>query len=134
MLRLQNSSQPKPSEPVEYPIGSFVKTEKGYFYIATATKRYRVATKRCLRSWAPPRVIRTTEEAVVNYRVSSKMKFRNGSLIHDFSNGRIYLIENGERRHVISPDAFERIGGRVNEVVAVSTEEINLHPEGEPLK
>lgn len=130
---MKHQPRQKPTEPVEYPVGLFVESEKGYFYVATETKRYRITTKRCLRSWAPPRVIKTTEAALANYRIAAKMKFRNGSLIHGFADGKIYLVENGKRRHVVSPDAFERIGGRVNEVVAVSLDEIKLHPEGEPL-
>lgn len=122
-----------PSKPVEYPVGSFLETEKGYFYINSPGKRYRFTTKRCVTSWSPQRVVRTTEAALANYRVVRKMKFRNGSLIHGFADGKIYLIEGGQRRHITSPDAFDRIGGTVNQVVAVSLDEINLHPEGEPL-
>lgn len=122
-----------PSKPLEYPVGSFLETEKGYFYVNSPGKRYRFTTKRCLVSWSPQRVIRTTEAALANYRIVRKMKFRNGSLIHGFADGKIYLIENGQRRHITSPDAFERIGGRVEHAVAVSLDEINLHPEGEPL-
>ena len=134
MLGLQSTKrQQSPSEPVKYPVGLFVETEKGYFYIAAADKRYRITTKRCLRSWSPQRVARTTEAALAHYRIAAKMKFRNGSLIHGFADGKIYLIENGKRRHIVSPDVFDRIGGRAGEVVAVSLNEINLHPEGEPL-
>ena len=127
------TSSQTPSEPVEYPSGLFVQTEKGYFYISGPGKRFRITTKRCLASWSPQRVIRTSEAAVANYKVVSKLKFRNGSLLHGFANGRLYLIENGKRRHITSPDAFERIGGSVAEAVAVSLDELNLHPEGEPL-
>ena len=122
-----------PSEPVEYPSGLFVQTEKGYFYIAAPNKRYRITTKRCLNSWSPQRVILTSEAAVANYRIVSKLKFRNGSLLHSFASGKLYLIENGKRRHITSPDAFDRIGGKVNEAVAVTNDELNLHPEGDPL-
>jgi len=130
-----SSRSPKtlPSEPVEYPIGSFLKTEKGYFYIVADNKRYRITTKRCLNSWSPQRVVVTTEAALAGYRIAAKLKFRNGSLIHGFFDGRLYLIEGGKRRHIVSPDAFDRIGGRLQDVVAVSLDEINLHPEGAPL-
>lgn len=124
---------PLPSEPVEYPVGSFLETEKGYFYIAAPGKRYRFTTKRCLNSWNPQRVIRTSEIAMSKYRTIKKMKFRNGSLIHGFFDGKMYLIEGGKRRHIVSPDAFDRIAGRPNDVVAVTLDEINLHEEGEPL-
>jgi hypothetical protein len=86
-----------------------------------------------LDSWSPHRVVRTTEAAVANYRIASKMKYRNGSLIHNLADGKIYLIEDGKRRHVQSPDALERIGAVRNEIISVSLNEIQLHEIGEPL-
>lgn len=137
MLNLKaKQHQPRPSEPVEYPVGSFVETEKGYFYIATPTARYRFTTKRCLDSWSPQRVVKTTEAAVSKYRVAKKMKFRNGSLIHSASDGIVYYISQGKRRRLTSPEAFDKVGAERSRrfVVTVSEDEINLHPEGVPIK
>lgn len=139
MLRFWNSKPQTnpPLKPVKYPAGSFVETEKGYFYIAGEDKRYRLTTKRCLDSWSPHRVIKTTEAAVAKYRVAMKMKFRNGSLIYSISDGKVYLIVEGKRRHVVSPEAYTLIGvdheNLRRSVVQVSIEEINLHPEGVPI-
>jgi hypothetical protein len=122
-----------PDGPLEYPIGSFVRTDKGYFFILSNSKRLRFITKRVLDSYSPLRVILTSEEALSKYRVSSKIKFRNGSLINNMGDGKIYLIEEGKRRHVTSPDALERIGASTSDVVLVSLEEIKLHEIGEEL-
>jgi hypothetical protein len=130
MLRRKKQSN-LPTKPVEYPVGSFVESEAGYFYITSSSKRYRFITKRVLDSWNPPRLIKTTESALASYRVGYKMKFRSGSLIHNIGDGKIYLIENNLRRHVVSPDALERIGATKDDVVLVSLEEILLHEEGE---
>lgn len=123
----------KPTTRTEYPAGTFIKTEKGYFYVVNKTKRYRITSLRVLASWSPQRVAESTEAAVAHLRVASKMKFRNGSLIHSLSDGRIYLIEEGLRRHVTSPDALTRIGAVQSEAVTVSRDEINLHQPGEDL-
>lgn len=122
-----------PSSPVVYPSGSFIRTEKGYFYIVSLSKRYRFVSERVLASWNPQRIIDTTEAAVSKYKISAKMKFRSGSLIHNLADGKIFLIEGSKRRHITSPDALERIGAKMKEVVTVSLDEINLHEEGEPL-
>lgn len=61
------------------------------------------------------------------------MKFRNGSLIHNLSDGKIYLIVDGKRRQMVSPEAFDRIGAKMNEAVTVSKDEINLHDLGEEI-
>lgn len=124
-----------PSSPVDYPVGSYVKTEKGYFYIVTASKRYRIISERVLNSWAPARVVQTSEAAVANYRVAAKMKFRNGSLIHNLADGKIYLIVEGKRCQLVSPEAFERIGSKPNDksIVTVSKDEIELHQLGDEI-
>ena len=135
MLTLIRRVQPKtPSRTVEYPVGSFVETEKGYFYIAGPNKRFRFTTKRCLDSWNP-RVVHSSEAALNKYKVAAKMKFRNGSLIHSLADGKVYCISEGKRRHLTSPEAFEKVGAAKNRryVVSVSLAEINLHPEGEPI-
>jgi hypothetical protein len=128
-----------PTEPVDYPAGTFLKTQKGYFYIVNSSKRYRITSARVLESWRPHRVVATSEAAVANYRIAAKMKFRNGSLIWNLSDGKLYLIENGKRRWVKSPDAFERIGVAFDrnqmpkEAQVVSADEITLHEMGEDL-
>jgi len=122
-----------PTSPVVYPVGSFLKTEKGYFYIMDNTKRFRFLSERVLASWRPHRVIVTSEAAVSKDRIAAKMKFRNGSLIHNIADGKIYLVAEGKRRHITSPDVLVRIGATGKDVASVSLDEIKLHEEGVPL-
>lgn len=132
MLR-RKTTQTLPSKPVEYPVGSFLRTDKSIYYIVAPGKRYRLITERCLDSWRPHRVIRTSEAALAKYKVTAKMKFRNGSLIYNLADAKMYLIESGKRRHILTPDALGRIGGVRSEAVVVGPDEIKLHEEGEPL-
>lgn len=122
-----------PSEPVVYPSGTYVETENGYFYIFDQTKRYRIISKRVLESWSPHRVVKTSEAAVSKYRVTAKLKFRNGSLLWDLSDAKIYLVEGGKRRHVVSPDWFTRLGVTHHDLVRVSKAEVALHELGKEL-
>lgn len=122
-----------PDAPVDYPSGLFIKTEKGYFYISEPGKRMRIISERVLNSWSPQRLVYTTEAAVAKYRVVSKIRFRNGSLIWNLADGKLYLVEGGKRRHITSPEALTRIGAQRSDALTVSLDEINLHPEGEPL-
>lgn len=123
----------KQSNLTEFPVGSFVKSEKGYFYIASRDKRFRFISKRVLDSWRPHRVILTSEMVLAKYRVAAKMPFRNGSLIHNLSDGKIYLISEKKRRHISNLSFLNEIGANRNDVVSVSLEEIKLHEEGERL-
>lgn len=129
-----------PTTPTRYPSATFVKTEKGYFYIVSPTKRFRITSKRVLDSWSPPRVVTTTEAAVSKYKIAAKMKFRNGSLIWNLSDGKIYLIENGKRRWLKSPEWFHNLGldpsnlgYNIKRIQLVSLDELNLHEAGEDL-
>jgi len=133
-------TQKPPTKPTEYPAGIFIETELGYFYIVNQSKRYRITSKRCLESWSPPRVVKTTEKTVQKYRISSKLKFRNGSLIWNISDGRIYLIENGLRCWVRNPDWFYTLGldpadlkYNMGKIICVSASDLNLHEIGEDL-
>jgi hypothetical protein len=133
-------TRPLPTTPINYPAGTFIETEKGYFFIVNSTKRYRLTSRRVLDSWAPHRVVKTTEAAVSKYRIAAKMKFRNGSLIWNISDGRIYLIENGKRRWLKSLDWFYHLGldpadlkFNMKKIQYVSADEINLHEPGEDL-
>lgn len=121
--------------PTYIPVGSFIETEQGYFWVQSAKSRYRIITKRLLDSWAPQRVIQVAESnpAVAAMKVSAKLRFRNGSLIWNLSDAKIYLVENGERRWVRNPDHLLTLGVKWGDVDFVSQEEIDLHPLGEDL-
>jgi hypothetical protein len=84
-------------------------------------------------SWRPHRIVESSEAAVSKYRIAAKMKFRNGSLIHNLADGKIYLIVDGQRRQIVSPDALAKIGATTGEAVTVSKDEINLHELGEEI-
>jgi len=118
---------------VVYPSGVFIHTEKGYFFIVNDVKRYRLVSERVVASWRPQRIIETSEATVSKYRIAAKMKFRNGSLIHNLADGKIYLIVDGKRRQMVSPEAFDRIGAKMSEAVTVSKDEIELHELGEEI-
>ena len=58
-----------------------------------------------------------------------KLKFRDGSLLSN--KGGVYIISDGLRRPIVSPEAFLRLGFKWNNIKAVSDAELNLHPIGE---
>lgn len=119
----------------EYPSGTFIQTEKGDFYVHSTTERYRFITKRCLNSWSPHRIVKTTEDhpAVKKLRIIAKMKFRNGSLLYSQPDGKMYLVSEGKLRHIISPDVLSQLSMERKEAVWVSEEEIKLHQMGREL-
>lgn len=143
MRKRQANLRSVTNKPTDYPAGTFIETEKGYFYIVQNvdsrgnkdTKRYRCVSRRVVDSWSPHRIVQTTERAVAHYRVAAKLKFRNGSLIHNVADGKIYLIVQGKRCPMVSPEAFERLGAEPTRkhVISVSKAEVEMHELGDEI-
>jgi hypothetical protein len=122
-----------PTEPVTYPVGSAVESEGKYFYIKSNSIRMRIPSKYILDSWNFHRVIHTNEIALKNYKIMGKLGFRSGSLIHNVADGKIYLVSENKLRHILSPEALERIGAVYSDAVTVPDADIKLHDIGDPL-
>ncbi len=130
LLRRKNNP---PVEPQVYPVGTCVKTEMGYFYISKPSYRLRIISTRVLSSWNFHRIAESTEKAVSNYKIMGKLGFRNGSLIYNIADGKLYLISENKRHQITNPDVLNLIGAKLNEIVTVSDEEMKLHSIGDEL-
>ena len=129
-LRRTKKLSPAPTVPVDYPTGTCVQTEKGVFFIK-GKFRFRVTSDRILTSWQYPFVIRSSEDACARYRIAGKLGFRQGTLIQDLSNGKMYLISENLRRQIVSPDFFDVMLFPRDKIIQVSPQEVALHKEGE---
>jgi hypothetical protein len=110
---------------------TFVITEKGMWLLKEKT-RAEIMTERILKSWSV-RLVPTTESAIKHYVISGKLGFRDGTLINNMGDGKIYLISQNKRRQITSPDAFEKYGLEQSEMIWVSADEAKLQPLGEVL-
>lgn len=115
----------------EYPAGVIVETESGFYYLKDNTKIKYIST-RAAKSWGL-RPIKTKDRYVKQRNAINKIGFRDGSLICNIANLKIYLISNGKRRPLHSPEAFKRLGLKRRRAVLVSHRECIFHEEGEPL-
>ncbi len=121
-----------PTEPVEYPSGICVKTEKGAYLIQKDGKRYRIPTQAILDSWHFPLVVDASEASLALHPVAVlKVGFRDGSLLNNIADGRLYLVSAGKLRHVIDPAVLNRLGNPTP--VVVSDAEIKMMKQGEPI-
>ena len=59
--------------------------------------------------------------------------FRDGTLIKNIADGKIYLISQNKRRHIIDPDSFTKYGLDRSNIVEVSEAEVNMHDIGDNL-
>lgn len=123
-----------PTAPTVYPVGTVVLTEKCHYFINRDGKRYRIGTQRMVDSWNYPHIVETTEAALTNYPIAvSKLKFRDGSLLNNFADGKLYLVSDRTLRHVVSPEALERLNLTREDATVVSDAEIKMMKQGEEL-
>jgi len=123
--------QPLRAEPLAWPGGMVVRTEKNTWYIKNG-KRYKFASDRVLQSWRVDVVV-AWESSLSGIKQGGTLGFRDGTLIQDISSGKIYLISDNKRRHIVSPDVFTVYSLDRNRVIECSSVECNLHIEGEEL-
>ena len=132
-LRLLKNSKPSLtiSQPTNFPSGIAVKTDKDTYWIKDG-KRYRLISDRAAQSWCFTTVL-ATEAALTGIKLVGKLGFRDGSLIKNLADGRMYLVSQNKLRHIVDPDSFDRYGLDRSKVVEVSDKEISAHDLGENL-
>lgn len=119
------------TEKTDYPYGTCVKTEAGYFLIRDKV-RFRIGSERILWSWKF-NIVETTEAAVRHFVIAGKLGFRDGTLINNLADGKMYLVSKNKKRHITSPDAFDKYGLSTSDMVYVSDAEAKLHEDGDEL-
>lgn len=130
MKRLfKNTQQVLITSPTNFPSGIAVKTEKSVYWIKDG-KRFRLISDRAAKSWSFT-TVNATESALSGFKVAGKLGFRDGTLIKNIADGKLYLISQNKRRHIIDPDSFNRYGLDRNAVIEVSEAEANMHDLGE---
>jgi hypothetical protein len=55
--------------------------------------------------------------------------FRDGTIIHNLADGKIYVVSDNKKLHIKTPDAFPEGWIEANKVT-VSEAEVGLHKEG----
>lgn len=118
-------------EKTDFPYWTFIHTESGWFLLKEKT-RLRITTQRILDSWAV-NVVEAEESAVKHYPCTGKLGFRDGTLINNMGDGKMYLVSQNKRRQITSPDAFEKYGLDQSKMIWVSADEAKLQQVGEAL-
>jgi hypothetical protein len=133
MLRLRLLKNTKAtltiSQPTNFPSGIAVKTDKDTYWIKDG-KRYRLISDRAAKSWSFT-TVNATETALTGFKVVGKLGFRDGALIKNIADGKIYLVSQNKLRHIVDPDSFTKYGLDRSKVIEVSEAEVSAHDLGE---
>jgi hypothetical protein len=130
-MNILKAFQKKPLSKIYNPLvpsGLIAFTENGYFYIK-GIKRFKFVSEKAMLSWDLP-VVTTTESKMAGFKIAGVLGFRDGSLVQNIADGKIYLISDSKRRHVTNPDVIAWVG---KEVIKVSEKDISTHVEGDTL-
>ena len=119
------------TSPTNFPSGLAVKTEKNTYWIKD-NKRFKLISDRAADSWKFT-TINATESAVLHIKLVGKLGFRDGSLIKNIADGKMYLISQNKRRHITNPDVFAKYGLNRNDIIEVGEAEANMHDIGDNL-
>lgn len=95
------------------------------------SKRFKVFSDRAVKSWNFPVILNVNPNVLDGIEDSGVIGFRDGSLIKDIVSGKIYLVSGSKVRLITNPDTLDILGR--DKVIEVSSDEIKIHLEGEPL-
>jgi hypothetical protein len=119
------------SQPTNFPSGLAVKTDKATYWIKDG-KRYKLISDRAATSWSFT-TVNATEAALSGIKLVGKLGFRDGTLIKNIADGKMYLVSQNKLRHIVDPDIFDRYGLDRSNLIEVSEAEIKAHDIGETL-
>ena len=119
------------SQPTNFPSGLAVKTDKATYWIKDG-KRYKLISDRAAKSWLFT-TVNATEAALSGIKLVGKLGFRDGTLIKNIADGKMYLVSQNKLRHIVDPDTFNRYGLDRSNLIEVSDTEIKAHDIGEEL-
>jgi ribosomal protein S4E len=117
------------SSPTNFPSGIAVKTDKDTYWIKDG-KRYKLISDRAAKSWSFT-TVNATEAALTGVKIAGKLGFRDGTLIKNVADGKMYLVSQNKLRHIVDPDTFQRYGLDRSKMIEVSEKEISAHDLGE---
>lgn len=129
--KIQQTKINPPLVPLQYPSGIAVFDGTNTYFIKNS-KKYRIVSDRAVKSWGF-NVWYGSPESLSKTPLGGILGFRDGTVIKDISNGKIYLVVNSMKQHITTPDFFDKFGIDRNLIVEVSSKEAELHKNGEPI-
>lgn len=127
----KNTQNPLIVLPTNFPSGVAVKTENSTYWIKDG-KKFKVISERAEKSWSFITVF-AKESAISHIKTAGKLGFRDGTLIKNIADGKMYLISQNKRRQIVSPDTFILYGLDRSSIIEVSELEANMHDLGDDL-
>lgn len=109
------------------------KTTGGVFYVENAVK-HPIYSREILANRFPNRTLIPTDTSELDsYERSTPVAFQDGTLVAVRDGSDIYIISDGQRRHIMDEATFVAYGWKWNQVVWTDERSVNIHPLAEPI-
>ena len=129
MLNLFKKKSQKLIKDAPFVPSGLIGLNAGSFYYVKGNKRFKFVSEKAMRSWNLP-ILKIDATFLNKLTPGGTLGFRDGSLVKDISDGKIYLISDSKRRHVVDPDVLQWID---TDIIEAGQKEVLIHQEGEPL-
>ncbi len=113
---------------IKWPSGLMARTESAIWFIKSG-KKFKCFSERSAASWNL-NIIEATDNSLSGLKSGGVLGFRDGSLIKDISDGKIYLVSENKIRHILDPDFIKILNMTI---LDVSRKEISIHEFGDDL-
>lgn len=129
ILKAFQKKQAKQIKDAPFVPSGLIGLNAGSFYYVKGNKRFKFVSERAMKSWYLP-VLKIDATFLNKLSAGGTLGFRDGSLVKDISDGKIYLISDSKRRHVVDPDVLQWID---TDIIEAGQKEVLVHQEGEPI-
>jgi len=115
-----------------YPNGTLLQAhgEPGVWLIQNGEKRPFLSKGALTTRFDPDKIIQINKSELDKYPKGKGIKFPQYSLLRS-PMGKIYLLVDDKRRHILDEEAFRMIGFNPEEVLSASWSDISIYEEGE---
>ncbi|MDQ4149601.1 MAG: SpoIID/LytB domain-containing protein [Actinomycetota bacterium] len=114
-----------------HPNGTVIKGSGPAVYVIEGGHKRLVSPAVFASRYKTSETVTVSDTEIAAYPDGEKLGFRDGSLVQS-RQGTLFVISDGKRRP-ISPERFTALNYSRPNLLVASDEDLNLHPEGEPL-
>lgn len=115
-----------------YPSGALLQNKKtgGVFWVKDGVKRPVIDKSLLAINYKNYKIAPVAPDELEKYPSQPPALIKNGTLIRSKENPAVYVISDGTRRPIISPETFEKMGYKWNNVKVVPQNVVDLHEIG----
>lgn len=115
-----------------YPTGGLLQNKNtgAVYYVQNGARRGIIDRAILKINFKNYKIISARPEQIDQYPDAGPLALSTGSLVTGGADRAVYFIENGKRRPIVSAEAFEKLGFKWQDVIAVPNKVIALHPLG----